>query len=102
MLPEEIWDKHKNKIITSLNLGNIEELILEEAKNSMYFEEEYKEVLDIKIKMDDIDKFLKLVNEESNIDDKSYTDLNNKILELEKQLNNIKEKYPDIEEEYWN
>lgn len=101
-LPEEIWNKHKTNIINNLKLDSVESLLLEEAKESMYFKDEYEVILDLEEKIEGIriliDKNKKELENQSDL----FNTIKNKINEYEKQINVMKERYLDIEEGYWS
>lgn len=98
----EIWDKHKKNFIDNLKLDSVETLLLEEAKVSKYFKDEYQVLLDLKEKIEELKILIDKSKKELEEQRYSANVVKNKIMDCEKRLNIMKELYLDIEEGYWS
>lgn len=102
ILAGEIWDKYKKNFIDNIKPDSVETLLLEEAKVSNYFKDEYQVLLDLKEKIEELKILIDKSKKE--LEDQSYSAniIKNEIMDCEKRLNIMKELYLDIEEIYWS
>lgn len=101
ILSPEVWKDQANKIINESNIMELEKSLIKEAKEKPYFKKECQVFVDLKSK---IQETTQLKNQEKeNLKNKNLLidNIKIKITELQKQLNNIKDVYIDIEEGYY-
>lgn len=96
VLSPEMWKSHSEKASYDLNFNNIEKHIIEEAKNSIYFQEEFKDYLNHMEKVEDISQLILSEKEELKNKNTLIEKNKNKIKEYQKQLKIIKDEYPDM------
>ncbi|WP_297423198.1 hypothetical protein [Clostridium sp.] len=101
MFSLELWKEQANKLVNESNMIEVENKLIEEAKQKPYFKKEYSVFAEIE---NEIQKTNELVNKnKEELKNKNLLtgNMKNKITELEKQLTTIKDAYPDIEEGYY-
>ncbi len=97
----EVWKEQAIKLINESNMLEAEKLLIEEAKQKPYFKKEYLVFLDLEERIEKTNELILRSNE--SIKNKSLLIDNIKVTinELQKQLNNIKDIYFDMEEGYY-
>ncbi len=97
----EIWKEQASKIINESNMIETEKLMIEEAKQKPYFKKEYMILLELEEKIQAVNELI--IKCEENLKNKNLLidNIKIKINELQRQLNNIKDVYLDIEEGYY-
>ena len=101
LLSPGVWKDQANKIINESNILELEKLLIEEAKEKPYFKKEYKVFGDLKAKIQEINELMNKEKENIQNKDSLIENISTKINELQRQLNKIKDLYPDIEEGYY-
>lgn len=96
VLSPDMWKSHSEKASIDLSFSNIEKRIIEEAKCSIYFQEEFKEYLNHIEKVEDISQLISSSKEELKEKNNLIEENKNKIKEYQKQLRIIKDEYPDM------
>ena len=101
ILSPEMWKDQANKIINESNIMQLEKSLIEEAKQKPYFKKEYQVFTDLKVKIEETNELIN--KEKENLKNKNLLIDNIKIKmnKLQRQLNNIKDVYLDIEEGYY-
>lgn len=101
ILSPEVWKEQASKIINESNMLEKEKKLIEEAKQKPYFKKEYSVFLDLEEQIKETNKLIDKNKE--NIKNKNLLidNTKTKIDELQRQLNHIKDLYPDIEEGYY-
>ena len=96
----EAWVDQVAKKINDSNLNEAKEKLLSEARNSEFYKKEYNVIIDLKKDLDEISKDVynnqKLLGEKN----KEIIDINSKIELLDKKMNDIKDLYSDMHEDY--
>ena len=96
VLSPDMWKNQSERLKNNSNLANIEKQIVEEAKHSDFFKDEYYEYKINMGKADDIAGILneqrELLKEKSKIIDENKASMR----DLQKKLNLIKSEYPDM------
>ena len=101
ILSPEVWKDQASKLINESNMMELEKSLIEEAKQKSYFKKEYKVFGDLKEKIEETNKLINKEKENIKNKDLLIDNMKIKINELQRQLNNIKDVYLDIEEGYY-
>jgi len=101
ILSPEMWKDQASKLINESNMMQLEKLLIEEAKQKPYFKKEYKVFGDLKAKIEEINELKNKEKEKIKNKDPLIDNMNIKINKLQRQLNNMKDAYLDIEEGYY-
>ena len=103
ILSPKMWKDQASKLINESNMMQLEKLLIEEAKQKPYFKKEYKVFGDLKAKIEEINELINKEKEKIKIKNKDplIDNMNIKINKLQRQLNNMKDAYLDIEEGYY-
>ena len=93
-----VWKEQASKFFSESNMEYLEKQLIEEAKLKPYFKKEYLVFFDLEEKIKKANELLG--KNKKDIQDKEILidNVNSKINELDRKLNNIKEAYGDIEE----
>ena len=96
----EAWVDQVAKKINDSNLNEAKEKLLSEARNSEFYKKEYNVIVDLEKDLHEISKDVynnqKLLGEKN----KEIIDINSKIELLDKKMNDIKDLYSDMHEDY--
>lgn len=98
MLSLDVWKEQASRLINESNIIEAEKLLIKEAKQKSYFKKEYSVFLELE---DKIQQTVRLMNEnKENIKSKSMLikSIENKINQLQKQMDIMKDLYMDIED----
>ena len=98
VLSIDMWKNQSEKIINNSNVSTIEKQLVEEAKDSLEFRDDYKNFFEKLDKIDDLTEFISEQKELLKRKNESIEESKNKIKELQKQLKIIKEEYPNIKD----
>ena len=96
-----IWKAQNAKYVNDANINNVEKLLIEEAKRSMHFKNEYQEIIHLQNTIDGINDLTLELKESLKIQEKELKDTKEKLEECRKQIQVIKNIYPDMEASYW-
>ncbi|CAH0435118.1 Conserved hypothetical protein [Clostridium neonatale] len=96
-----IWKAQNAKYVNDANINNVEKLLIEEAKRSMHFKNEYQEIIHLQNTIDGINDLTLELKESLKIKEKELKDTKEKLEECRKQIQVIKNIYPDMEASYW-
>ena len=96
-----VWKEQSAKYINDSNINNVEKLLIEEAKRSMYFKNEYEEIIQLQNTIDSINSLTSKLKESLKIKEKELKDTKESLEECRKQIQVIKSIYPDMEASYW-
>ena len=96
-----IWKEQSAKYVNDSNINNVEKLLIEEAKKSIYFNNEYEEIIQLQNTIDSINSSTLELKESLKSKEKELKDTKDKLEECRKQIQVIKNIYPDMEASYW-
>lgn len=97
----KVWKEQASKLINESNMIEAEKLLIEEAKEKLYFKKEYSVFLDLEEQIKEINKLIDKNKENIKNKNMLIDNMNIKINDLQSQLNHIKDLYLDIEEGYY-
>ncbi len=96
-----IWKEQSAKYVNDSNINNVEKLLIEEAKRSIYFKNEYEEIIQLQNTIDSINSSTLELKESLKSKEKELKDTKEQLEECRKQIQVIKNIYPDMEASYW-
>ena len=96
-----IWKEQSAKYVNNSNINNVEKLLIEEAKRSIYFKNEYEEIIQLQNTIDGINSSTLELKESLKSKEKELKDTKEQLEECRKQIQVIKNIYPDMEASYW-
>lgn len=96
-----LWKGQEYKGIIDSSINNVEKLLVEEAKRSIYFKDEYGEVIQLQNTIEEINTLTVRLKENLKINDIDLKKVKNNLEECRKQIELIKSIYPDMEASYW-
>lgn len=92
----DMWKGQSSKLLSEMNITNIEKALVEEAKQSQYFKEESTVFLKVQQKIDALNSIHNKTKEKIKDKNNSINVSRNKINLLENDLIKINSEYPDI------
>ena len=101
MLSPEVWIDQASKLINESNMIDLEKALIEEAKKKPYFQNEYGVFDQRKKKINETSELVEKEKEKIKQKDIEIEQVKIKIDEFDKQLNNMKNAYLDMEEGYY-
>lgn len=96
-----VWKEKNAKDINEINIKNVEKLLVDEAKRSVHFNKEYEEIIQLQHRIGSINNLTAELKETLKIKDKELKDTQKQLEECRKQIQLIKNIYPDMEASYW-
>lgn len=96
-----IWKDSQEKYMNDPSIKNVENLLVEEAKKSKYFKEEYDVVLNLQKEIENINEHTMELKESIKKNEDIIRTTKNELENCNKQVKLIKDMYPDIEAAYW-
>jgi hypothetical protein len=101
ILSPDVWKDQASKLISETNMIELEEALIEEAKQKLYFKKEYKIFDELNKKIENTKALMN--KEEEKLKDKNLLihKVTVKINEVQSQLNKVKDTYLDMEEGYY-
>lgn len=101
ILSPKVWKDQASKLMNESNMIELEKALIEEAKQKPYFKKDYEVFEQLKLKIQEANELIDKEKEKIKIKDMEINDIQIKIDELLRQLNNIKNAYLDMEEGYY-
>lgn len=96
VLSIDMWKNQSEKIINASNVTSIEKQLIEEAKRSDYFKQDYKNFFENLDKLDDLTEIISNEKELLRSKNEGIEEVKAKLKEIQKQLKIIKEEYPNV------
>ena len=101
ILSPEVWRDQASKLINEANMMDLEKALIEEAKQKPYFQKDYAVFARRKEKVNEAAELVEKENEKIKQMDMEIDKVKFKLDEFDRQLNNMKNAYLDIEEGYY-
>lgn len=95
-----IWKEQASKFINESNMEEAQKLLIEEAKQKIYFKKEYLVFIELEEKIRKTNELIEENKEDIKLKESKITNIKSKINELDRILMTLKEVYVDIEEGY--
>ncbi len=96
-----VWKDFDETYEEDNSIKNVQNLLIEEAKRSMYFEEEYKVLLDIEKDITNINEISSQLRKNIQANKLEIMKKQEELENCRKQIDIINDIYPDIEAAYW-
>jgi hypothetical protein len=101
ILSPEVWKDQASKLINESNMMDLEKALIEEAKQKPYFQKDYAVFAERKEKINEAAELVEKEKEKIRQKDIEIDKVKIKIEDFERQLNNMKNAYLDMEEGYY-
>lgn len=96
-----VWKEQASRYINDSSINNVQKLLVEEAKRSVYFKDEYRELIELQNTIEGINNLTVQLKENAKNNDIELKKVKNNIEECRKQIEVIRNIYPDMEASYW-
>ena len=96
-----VWKNSEKQYADDSSIKNVQNLLVEEAKRSKYFKDEYKVLLDIEEDIMNINETSSQLRENLKRNESEIQKNQKELEECRKNINIINDMYPDMEAAYW-